>query len=158
MSSDDKRKSGEYGDSSQLTNWILDSGATFHMTPEVTDFIPVSLEDTDKYIEVADGHHVTAKQKVSVLIQMCDDNGDKLVTTLYNVLLSPDLFDRLFSIITLMNAGHTCLFHKGFCTMYFVAKENNAVKLPQSAQRKHDFIGKVQDVSKKNPARKKIAL
>ena len=31
------------------------------MTPEVTDFIPVSLDDTDKYIEVADGHHVTAK-------------------------------------------------------------------------------------------------
>ena len=32
MSSDDERKSGEYGDSSQLTNWILDSGATCHMT------------------------------------------------------------------------------------------------------------------------------
>ena len=33
MSSDDKRKSKDYGDSSQLTNWILDSGATCHMTP-----------------------------------------------------------------------------------------------------------------------------
>ena len=66
MSSDDERKSGEYGDSSQLTNWILNSVATCHMTPEVTDFIPVSLEDTDKFIEVADGHHVTAKQKGSV--------------------------------------------------------------------------------------------
>ena len=65
MYSDDERKSGEYGDSSQLTNWILDSGATFHMTPEVTDFIPGSLEDTDKFIEVADGHHVTAKTKFS---------------------------------------------------------------------------------------------
>ena len=43
MSSDDERKSGEYGDSWQLNNWILDSGATFHMTPEVTDFIPGSL-------------------------------------------------------------------------------------------------------------------
>ena len=63
MSSDEERKSGKYGDSLQLTNWILDSGATFHMTPEVTDFIPESLEDTDKVIEVADGHHVTAKQK-----------------------------------------------------------------------------------------------
>ena len=53
MSSDDKRESKDYGDSSHLTNWILDSGATFHMTPEVTDFIPGSLEDTDKFIEVA---------------------------------------------------------------------------------------------------------
>ena len=44
------------------------------MTPEVSDFIPGSLEDTDKYIEVADGHHVTAKQKGQVRIRMCDDN------------------------------------------------------------------------------------
>ena len=63
MSSDDKRESKDYCDSLQLTNWILDSGATCHMTPEVTDSIPGSLEDTDKFIEVADGHHVTAKQK-----------------------------------------------------------------------------------------------
>ena len=60
MSNDDVSKSKDYGDSSQLINWILDSGATCHMTPEVTDFIPGSLEDTDKYIEVADGNHVTA--------------------------------------------------------------------------------------------------
>ena len=43
MSNDDVRENKDYGDSSQLTNWILDSGATCHMTPEVTDFIPGSL-------------------------------------------------------------------------------------------------------------------
>ena len=48
MSIDDARKSVKYRDSSQLTNWILDSGATCHMTPEVSDFIPGSLGDTDK--------------------------------------------------------------------------------------------------------------
>ena len=117
MSSDDKRENKDYADSSQLTNWILGSGASCHMTPEVTDFIPGSLEDTDKFIEVADGHHVTAKQKCSVRIKMCDYNGNKFVATLYNVLLAPDLCDRLFSIITLMNARHTCLFRKGFCTV-----------------------------------------
>ena len=156
MSNDDVRENKDYGDSSQLTNWILDSGATCHMTPEVTDFIPGSLEDTDKFIEVADGHHVTAKQKGSVRIQMCDDNGKTFVATLYNVLLAPDLCDRLFSIITLMNAGHTCLFHKGFCTVYFGAKEDNAVTLPHSAVRKHAFSGKSVEKSKKNPARKKL--
>ena len=50
MSSNDERSSEKYGDSSQLTNCILDLGATCHMTPEVSDFIPGSLEDTDKYI------------------------------------------------------------------------------------------------------------
>ena len=143
MSSDDGRKSVKYGDSSQLTNWILDSGATCHMTPEVSDFIPGTLEDTDKYIEVTDGHHVTAKQKGQVQIQMCDNNGKSFIATLYNVILAPDLCDRLFSIITLMNSGHTCLFHKGFCTVNFGAEKKNAVTLPQSTQRKQAILGKI---------------
>ena len=42
-----------YGDRSQLTNWILDSGATCHMTPYISDFISVSLVETYTYIEVA---------------------------------------------------------------------------------------------------------
>ena len=70
ISSNEKRSSEKYGDSSQLTNWILDSGGTCHMKPEVSDFISGSSEHTDKYIEVADGHHVTAKQKYQVRIQM----------------------------------------------------------------------------------------
>ena len=66
MSSNDERKSEKYGDSSQLTNWVLDSGEMYHMTPEVSDFITGLLEDADKYIEVADGHHIMAKQKGQV--------------------------------------------------------------------------------------------
>ena len=66
---------------------------------------------------------------------MCNDNGKKLVATLYNVLLAQDLYDRLFSIITLINEGHTCIFREGFCTVYFGAKEDNTVTLPHSAQR-----------------------
>ena len=149
MSNDDVSKSKDYGDSSQLTNWILDSGATCHMTPEVKDFIPGSLEDTDKFIEVTEGNHVTAKQKGSVRIQMFDDNGKTFIATLYNVLLTPDLCDRLFSIVTLMNAGHTCLFHKGFCAVYFGANEDNAVTLAHSAVRKHAFMVNSMESSKK---------
>ena len=59
-----------------------------------------------------------------------------------------------------MNSGHTCLFHKGFCTVYFGADKKNAVTLPHSAQMKHAFTGNIKNMSKKNksPARKKIAL
>ena len=62
MSGNDKCPSEIFGYSSQLTNWILDSGATCHITPEVSDFIPGLLEDTDKHIEVTDGRHVTEKK------------------------------------------------------------------------------------------------
>ena len=53
---------GNFGDSSQFTNWILDYVETCHMTPEVSDFIPVLLEDTDKHLKVTDRHHVMEKK------------------------------------------------------------------------------------------------
>ena len=52
----------EFCDSLQATNWILDSGTTCHMIPQVSDFIPGLLDNTDKHIEVVDGHHVTRKK------------------------------------------------------------------------------------------------
>ena len=39
------------------------------MTPEVSNFIPGLLEDTDKHVEVADVHHVTAGKKGQVGIK-----------------------------------------------------------------------------------------
>ena len=63
MSDNDKSPSRHFGDSLKFTNWILDSGETCHITPQVSDFIPGSLEYADKHIEVADGNHVAAKQK-----------------------------------------------------------------------------------------------
>ena len=91
---------------------------------------------------------------------MCNNNGRTFIATLCNVLLALDLCDKLFPIITLMNAGNICLFHKGFCTVYFGAENKNAVTLPHSAQRKYAFAGKIKNMSKKNkfPAGKKIAL
>ena len=130
------------------------------MKPKVSDFITVLLQHKDKHIEVADGHHVTEKQKGQVQIKMCNDNGYPFITTLHTVILAPDLCDRLFSIITLMNLGHTSFFHKGFCNVYFGAKEKNAVTLPHIAQRKHAFLGKIKEISKTNKvtSRKEIDL
>ena len=160
MSGNGKFPSEMFGDRLQYTNWILDYEASGHMPPEVSDFITGSLEDTDKYIEVADGHHVTAKQKVQVQIKMCNDNGYSFIAMLHNVMFYPDLCNSLFSIITLMYSEHTCLFHKGFCTLYLGAKENNAVTFPHIAQSKHVFLGKIKVMSKKKKllSRKKIAL
>ena len=51
------------------------------MTLEVSYFIPGSLEDTNKYIKVSDGHHVMAKQKGQVRIQMCNGNVKTFIAT-----------------------------------------------------------------------------
>ena len=93
----------------------------------------------DKYIEVADGHHKTAKQNGHIRIKMCDNNRKPFIATLHNILFAPDLCDRFFLIITFMSLGHNCLFHQEFCTGYLGAKENDAVTLPHSAQKNKDF-------------------
>ena len=79
---------------------------------------------------------------------MCNNKGDPFIATLHNVFLAPDVCDRSLSTINLMNPGHTCLFHKEFCTVYFGAKNKNAVTLPHSAQQKHAFWGEIKDMSK----------
>ena len=58
MYGNEKSYSRDFNNISQLNNQILDSVATYNMTPPVSDFIPDSLEDTDKYIKVTDGHNI----------------------------------------------------------------------------------------------------
>ena len=65
MTGNDKCPSVKFGDSLQLTNWILDFGATCHMTQGVSDFIPGLLEDTEKHILVAYKHHITGEKRTS---------------------------------------------------------------------------------------------
>ena len=62
------------------------------------------------------------KQNGKIQIKMCDDNGNPFIATLHNVILAPDLCDRLFSTVTLMNSGHTC--SKGItrCTSAIIRK------------------------------------
>ena len=106
MSTNVERPRRYYGNSLQLTSCILDSGATCHTTPEISDFIPGSLAETYKYIEVADRQFITAKKR-RISDKICGNNEKLLIATFYNVLFSPDLCDRIFSIITLMNSGNT---------------------------------------------------
>ena len=46
ISSNDECPSRNFGDNLQVNYLILDYGATCHMTPEVSDYIPGLLEDT----------------------------------------------------------------------------------------------------------------
>ena len=62
MSTNAESTRRNYGNSLKLTNWILDSGTTGHMEPDISDFIPGLLVQTDKYIQVVHGNFVTAKK------------------------------------------------------------------------------------------------
>ena len=89
-----------------------------------------------------------AKKKGEFQVKLCDDNKYPFITTFKNVLLAPDICNRLFSIIISMNLVHTCLFRKGFCTVYSGKKGKNMFTLPHSAQRKHIYWGVIKQISK----------
>ena len=94
---------------------------------------------------------------------MCDYDVKLFIARLYNTLLAPDLCDQLFSVITLMNSVHTCLFlffSKGFCTVFFIDNKHNAVTLLCSAQIRHVFLVKMKEKSKSQNQipKKKVSL
>ena len=97
-------------------------------------------------------------KKVKYGLKNCNDNRNTFIATIHNVLLTTDLYDRLFLVIKLINSGHTCIFHKEFFTVYFIAKGNNAVTFSRSAQRKHVFLGKIIEKSKKKSYQQEIKL
>ena len=77
-----------------------------------------------------------------VQIEMCEDNGDPFIAMLHNILLEPDLCHRFFLIIALMNLGHTSLFHKGFCTVYFEKKREKRLDYDIVQKIDMHFLGK----------------
>ena len=86
-----------------------------------------------------DGSFVTAKQTGEIEIKIRNDNGKPFIDKWYNILFVPYLCDEIFFIIKLINLGHTCLFHKGFCLVFFSDNEQNTVTLPHSTQQIHAF-------------------
>ena len=95
-----------------------------------------------------------------VQIKIHKDNGKPFITALYNILLVPNLCDLLISIITLMRLGHTLLFHKVFCTVFFSDNENNVATLSQTTQIKQTFLVKMKEKSESNKKipKKKVTL
>ena len=79
---------------------------------------------------------------------MHGDNGKPFIIRLYNILLESDLCDQLFYNIKLMNPGNTCIFHKGFYTVFSVDIEQDAVTLPHREQGNHLFLVNTKEKSK----------
>ena len=59
-----------------------------------------------------------------------------------------------------MHLGHTCIFHKGFCMVYFGDNKTTAVTFLHSEQRKYAFLVKKREMlsQRKWSLEKKFAL
>jgi hypothetical protein len=86
------------GSPSDLTNWLVDTGATSHMPPSLTDLTYV---ENGPYlsVEVYDGPTVPCKGKCIATLNITDDDGDSITLVLQNVIYAPGLTRGLFSVV-----------------------------------------------------------
>ena len=101
-----------------LSNWLMDSGATSHMTPRLADLEDVE-EGLNLGIEVADGHIIHCTKSGKVRINMIDDNGNPLDAFLVDTLYVPGLNRRLFSITKFASLGHAASIQRNSIKLLF---------------------------------------
>ncbi len=118
----------EIGDPHNLTNWLMDSGATAHMTPRFADLEDVE-EGLNLGVEVADGHVVHCNKRGKIRVIMTDDNGDPLHALVHDCLYVPGLSRRLFSVTTFANLGHQASIQRNAVILYF-GEQQSPITIP----------------------------
>jgi transposase InsO family protein len=103
---------------SVCSGWIIDSGASQHMTHSRDDFIDYqTLPQGETCVRVANGTAVPVRGKGRVKINIRDTNGS-LISMTTNALHVPNLHYRLLSVPTLTNSitgGHSVTFNGAQC-------------------------------------------
>ena len=84
--------------------WIIDSGASAHMTPFKKDCI--NIQPTYKIIYLADGSSVLCKHMGSISLPISKNNKVIGSLVLEDVLIVPNLDRRLFSVNAFLSKGH----------------------------------------------------
>ena len=90
-----------------LTKWLLDSGASSHFTPFLSNLKNAFKLLPPLNIKVADGTHLKATHQGETIINFIADEGMEVDLRLLRVLYVPGLQTRLFSIESFTSDGKT---------------------------------------------------
>ena len=117
-----------YNDDSKfslLSQWLIDSGCSTHMTPFAEDLI-TDHESTDSVVEVANGNIVKAKKRGTALVQIIDIDTNKAYNIyLEGVLHVPGISRRLFSVTCWTQCGGSISFHGDKCKLKYANPASN---------------------------------
>lgn len=85
--------------------WILDSGASDHITPNKNNYFSFSGISGDRYVIVGDGRKLKV-QGIGQILLKAFDGTDYVETSLNDVLYVPELKVNLFSVTKAINKGY----------------------------------------------------
>lgn len=92
----------------QDQGWIVDSGATYHITNDATNFKPI--RDCGKYgknhLFVGNGYDVSV-YKIGYVVILCTNNNTSI--NLNNVLFNPQITRKLVSVSKLATDNNVCV-------------------------------------------------
>lgn len=94
--------------------WILDSGATCHVSCDRSDFIELN-ENHKESIKVANGDEVTAVGKGKISLCMINDKGELSRVVMHDVLFVPSIKTKLVSVKRLAEKGLRIKFSEKTC-------------------------------------------
>jgi len=95
--------------------WIIDSGAIWHMTGR-KEYLEVNTrKDFNATIEIADGTYLAGEATGTVILTM-DDNLQTTIT-LNNVVYVPGMAANLLSVTFMTKNGASANFNNGQCTI-----------------------------------------
>jgi transposase InsO family protein len=111
---------------SRISDWLIDSGASSHMTPHRSDLVH-NVERSHAIVEVANGVLIRAELRGTVRIKLVDINDatqscDILV---HDVLYVPGLSRRLLSVDQWMAAGGDIHFNMNHTTIRVVDSDTD---------------------------------
>ena len=107
--------------------WIIDSGASAHMTPFTYDC--TNIQPTYKMIYLADGSSVLCKHMGNISIPISKNKKVLGSLILEDVLIVPNLDRRLFSVNAFLSKGHNWV-HFSRHTIKLGIKDGPSIHIP----------------------------
>ena len=102
---DESESDGEYnfcttnGGNVTAGKWVIDSGATCHMTHRRDVFFTYTNLPEPQRVKLGDAHKVLAVGEGKVRLRVTQSSGNTIIINLERVLLVPDLVCCLFSVL-----------------------------------------------------------
>jgi hypothetical protein len=121
-------------------HWLVDSGATVHMTPFINDLHPASIKSCRVPVRIANGGIIFATHRGQVRLVVTDKNSRRRYTiTLHQVLCVPDLDRRLISVDGLTDYGHRVEFHDRLASIRFNVRNPSLPQLLIRAPSRYQY-------------------
>jgi len=130
--------------------WVIDSGASAHMTPFRKDC--KNVQTANRKIFLADGSAVLCKEMGTIEIPILDGHTKLGILRLDNVLIVPSLDRRLFSVNSFLQNGNNWV-HFENSHIHLGIKDGPKIKIPISSLQSNALVvGELKPIDKSNKA------